>query len=158
MNLTTKKKQTHRHRAQTCGCQGRRVGEGWVVFLYICVCVWCVWVCVRLLYPFTCWWTFRFSSMLWLSHFLNDAQHIRMWWSPSVQLGSSQSKRPPPVQLPPRSRVDSCWCWLVSCFLFLLICPWKNTVCCMRYETQTSIYYISIFHLYRCKHWKPSFI
>ena len=29
MNLSTK--QTHRHREQTCGCQGGgRVGEGWV--------------------------------------------------------------------------------------------------------------------------------
>ena len=31
MNLTTKQKQTHRHREQTCGCQvGGRVGEGWI--------------------------------------------------------------------------------------------------------------------------------
>ena len=28
MNLSTKQKQTHRRREQTCGCQG--VGEGWV--------------------------------------------------------------------------------------------------------------------------------
>ena len=29
MNLSVKQKQTHRHREQTCGCQGRRgVGEG----------------------------------------------------------------------------------------------------------------------------------
>ena len=27
MNLSTKQKQTHRHREQTCGCQGG-VGEG----------------------------------------------------------------------------------------------------------------------------------
>ena len=26
MNLSMKQKQTHRHREQTCGCQG---GEGW---------------------------------------------------------------------------------------------------------------------------------
>ena len=26
MNISTKQKQTHRHREQTCGCQGR---EGW---------------------------------------------------------------------------------------------------------------------------------
>ena len=26
MNLSTKQKQTHRHRGQTCGCQG---GGGW---------------------------------------------------------------------------------------------------------------------------------
>ena len=26
MNLSTKRKQTHRHRGQTCGCQG---GAGW---------------------------------------------------------------------------------------------------------------------------------
>ena len=30
MNLSTKQKQTHRHRAQTCGCQGAEEGgEGW---------------------------------------------------------------------------------------------------------------------------------
>ena len=30
MNLSTKQKQTHRHRNQTCGCQGGgREGEGW---------------------------------------------------------------------------------------------------------------------------------
>ena len=28
MNLYTKQKQTHSHREQTCGCQGRR-GEEW---------------------------------------------------------------------------------------------------------------------------------
>ena len=28
MNLSTKQKETHRHREQTCGCQG--VGEGWI--------------------------------------------------------------------------------------------------------------------------------
>ena len=28
MNLSTKQKQIHRHRAQTCGCQGGG-GEGW---------------------------------------------------------------------------------------------------------------------------------
>ena len=29
--LFTKQKQTHRHREQTCGCQGGlRVGEGWI--------------------------------------------------------------------------------------------------------------------------------
>ena len=28
MNLPTKQKHTHRHREQTCGCQGGR-GEGW---------------------------------------------------------------------------------------------------------------------------------
>ena len=29
MNLSMKQKQTHRHREQTCGCQGvREVGEG----------------------------------------------------------------------------------------------------------------------------------
>ena len=27
MNLSTKQKQTYRHREQTCGCQAR--GEGW---------------------------------------------------------------------------------------------------------------------------------
>ena len=26
INLSTKEKQTHRHREQTCGCQGRREG------------------------------------------------------------------------------------------------------------------------------------
>ena len=31
MNLPVKKKQTHRHREQTCGCQwGGEVGEGWI--------------------------------------------------------------------------------------------------------------------------------
>ena len=31
INLSTKKKQTHRHREQTCGCHGREeVGEGWI--------------------------------------------------------------------------------------------------------------------------------
>ena len=31
MNLSMKQKQTHRHREQTCGCQGgREVGEGWI--------------------------------------------------------------------------------------------------------------------------------
>ena len=31
INLPTKKKQTHIHREQTCGCQGGgRVEEGWV--------------------------------------------------------------------------------------------------------------------------------
>ena len=30
MNLSMKQKQTHRHREQTCGCQGRgEVKEGW---------------------------------------------------------------------------------------------------------------------------------
>ena len=29
MNLPTKQKQTHRHRDQTCGCQGGERGEGW---------------------------------------------------------------------------------------------------------------------------------
>ena len=30
INLTTKQKQTHRHKEQTCGGQGEgRVGEGW---------------------------------------------------------------------------------------------------------------------------------
>ena len=30
-NLSTKQKQTHRHREQTYGCQGgRSVGEGWI--------------------------------------------------------------------------------------------------------------------------------
>ena len=28
MNLSTKHKQTHRHREQTCGCQGGRGGSG----------------------------------------------------------------------------------------------------------------------------------
>ena len=31
MNLSTKQKQTHRHREQTCGCRGGgEVGEGWI--------------------------------------------------------------------------------------------------------------------------------
>ena len=31
MKLSTKQKETHRHREQTCGCQGGgQVGEGWV--------------------------------------------------------------------------------------------------------------------------------
>ena len=31
VNLSTKQKQTHRHREQTCGCQGGgMVGEGWI--------------------------------------------------------------------------------------------------------------------------------
>ena len=30
MNLSTKQKQTHRHREQTGGCQGGRVGKGWI--------------------------------------------------------------------------------------------------------------------------------
>ena len=29
MNLSTKEKQTHKHREQTCGCQGG-MGEGWI--------------------------------------------------------------------------------------------------------------------------------
>ena len=29
MNLSTKQKQTHRHRELTGGCQGGGVGEGW---------------------------------------------------------------------------------------------------------------------------------
>ena len=29
MNLSMKQKQTHRHREQTCGCQGGEVGKGW---------------------------------------------------------------------------------------------------------------------------------
>ena len=28
MNLSTKQEQTHRHRGQTCGCQGDGVGGG----------------------------------------------------------------------------------------------------------------------------------
>ena len=28
MNISMKQKQTHRHREQTCGCQGGLVGEG----------------------------------------------------------------------------------------------------------------------------------
>ena len=31
MNLSTKQKQTHRHRGQTCGCRGDAgMGEGWI--------------------------------------------------------------------------------------------------------------------------------
>ena len=31
MNLFTKQQQAHRHREQTCSCQGgREVGEGWI--------------------------------------------------------------------------------------------------------------------------------
>ena len=30
MNLPVKQKRTHRHREQTCGCQGGGVGEGWI--------------------------------------------------------------------------------------------------------------------------------
>ena len=31
MNLSTKQKQTHKHREQTCGCQrGEWVEEGWI--------------------------------------------------------------------------------------------------------------------------------
>ena len=31
MNISTKQKQTHRHREQTCGCQrAGGVGEGWI--------------------------------------------------------------------------------------------------------------------------------
>ena len=31
MNLSTKEKQTHRNREQSCGCQGGvLVGEGWI--------------------------------------------------------------------------------------------------------------------------------
>ena len=31
MNFSTKQKQIHRHREQTCGCQGEgEVGEGWI--------------------------------------------------------------------------------------------------------------------------------
>ena len=29
MNLSTKQKQTHRHREQTCGCQGVEAGKDW---------------------------------------------------------------------------------------------------------------------------------
>ena len=29
MNLSMKQTQTHRHREQTCGCQGGGCGEGW---------------------------------------------------------------------------------------------------------------------------------
>ena len=29
MNLFTEQKQTHRHREQTCGCQGGEGGVGW---------------------------------------------------------------------------------------------------------------------------------
>jgi len=30
MNVSIKQKQTHRHREQTCGCQGLGVREGWI--------------------------------------------------------------------------------------------------------------------------------
>ena len=30
MNLSTKQKQTQRHREQICGCRGEGVGEGWI--------------------------------------------------------------------------------------------------------------------------------
>ena len=30
MNLSTKQKQTHRYREQTCGCQGGGGKEGWI--------------------------------------------------------------------------------------------------------------------------------
>ena len=30
MNLSTKQKQTHRHREQACGCQESGAGEGWI--------------------------------------------------------------------------------------------------------------------------------
>ena len=36
MNLTMKQKQTHRHREQSCGCQGRKgVREGWMESLEV---------------------------------------------------------------------------------------------------------------------------
>ena len=36
MNLTTKQKQTHGHREQSCGCQGRNgVREGWIQSLEV---------------------------------------------------------------------------------------------------------------------------
>ena len=36
MNLSTKQKQPHRHREQTCGCQGEgEVGEGWIANLEV---------------------------------------------------------------------------------------------------------------------------
>ena len=38
MNLSTKQKQTHRHREQTCGCQGGvGLGEGWIGSLGLAV-------------------------------------------------------------------------------------------------------------------------
>ena len=36
MNLSTKQKQTQRHREQTCGCQrGAEAGEGWNIGNYV---------------------------------------------------------------------------------------------------------------------------
>ena len=43
MNLSMKEKQTHRHREQTCGCQGvGGTGEGWIGSLGLADANWCI--------------------------------------------------------------------------------------------------------------------
>ena len=43
INLSTKKKQTHRHKEQTCGYHGREeVGEGWIGSLRLSDGYYCV--------------------------------------------------------------------------------------------------------------------
>ena len=46
MNIFTKQKQTHRHREQTCGCQGGRDGGGkdWEFGVSRCKLVYIGWI------------------------------------------------------------------------------------------------------------------
>ena len=46
MNISTKQKQTHRHREQTCGCQGREGwgGKDWEVGISRCKLVYIGWI------------------------------------------------------------------------------------------------------------------
>ena len=47
MNLFTKQKQTHRHREQTCGCQGGKEGAGgmdWELGISRCKLVYIEWI------------------------------------------------------------------------------------------------------------------
>ena len=42
MNLSMKQKQTHRHREQTCGCQGGGGWEGWIGSLGLADADYCI--------------------------------------------------------------------------------------------------------------------
>ena len=44
MNLSTKQKQTHRHREQTCGCQGAGGGMEWESGVSRCKLVYIGWI------------------------------------------------------------------------------------------------------------------
>ena len=44
MNLSTKQKQTHRHREQTCGCQAELGGKDWEFGVSRCKLLYIEWI------------------------------------------------------------------------------------------------------------------